>query len=158
YYRTADLFSGCGGLSLGFDRAGFHSVTAVEFDDDARASHEINFSNRISDGQYRAYGDITKITPEIAVSHLGNRNIEDKVDIIIGGFPCQAFSRLGRAALWRLAGKKNAHIEDPRATMYEYLIQYVNSLKPLAFVIENVKEIGNFNNKNVAYELAAEMD
>jgi predicted RNA methylase len=43
YFKTVDLFAGCGGMSLGFDKAGFSSVAAIEIDDNARASHELNF-------------------------------------------------------------------------------------------------------------------
>jgi DNA (cytosine-5)-methyltransferase 1 len=158
YYRTMDLFSGCGGMTLGFDRAGFRCVSAVEVDDEARRSHELNFQNRVPGNQYKAYKDITNTEPEDAVAHLSNLTVENSVDVITGGFPCQAFSRLGRAALWRLAKQKNAHFNDPRATMYEYFIKYVARLQPLAFVIENVKEIGSFNHKNVAHELSVTME
>lgn len=153
-----DLFAGCGGMSLGFDRAGFRCVSAVEIDDDARNSHRKNFEPRASGTHYRAYRDITATEPEDAVAHLTNLPIEKSIDIITGGFPCQAFSRLGRAALWQLAKEKNAHFNDPRATMYEYFIKYVMRLRPVAFVIENVREIGNFNHKNLAHELAETME
>lgn len=155
FFRTADLFAGCGGLSLGFDRAGFRCVSAVEIDDDARRSHAVNFSANAR-GEYGAYADMTATEPETAVAHIPNLDAELCADIIIGGTPCQAFSRLGRAALWDLAGKKkNAHYEDPRAHLYEYYLRYVTHLKPLAFVMENVRELGKFGGTNVAHEIAA---
>ena len=156
YMRTVDLFAGCGGLSLGFDRAGFRSVCAVELDDDARNSHEENFGAVPGADGYRAFSDIKKTEPEEAVAHIDPliQSPETAVDVVIGGPPCQAFSRLGRAALWSLAGEKFAHAKDERATMYHYFLHYVATLKPMAFVMENVREIGKYMGKNIAEEIA----
>lgn len=150
YFRTLDLFAGCGGLSLGFDRAGFKSVIAIEIDDDARASHQLNFGHH---DDYAAFSDVTLVSPETATKHIQEDTIL-AVDIIIGGPPCQAYSRLGRARLWQLAGKKMAHSEDKRATMYEYYLEYIRQLKPIAFVMENVREIGKYVGRNIAEEIS----
>lgn len=159
YFRTIDLFAGCGGMSLGFDRAGFRSVASVEINDHARASHELNFASLVSEGEYRSFSDITTLKPEEAVAHLQRYgDVDERIDVIIGGPPCQAFSRLGRAALWRLAGKDHAHGEDERASMYHHYLRFVASLKPVAFVMENVREIGKFVGRNVAEEVAATAD
>ena len=157
YFRTADLFAGCGGMSLGFHRAKYRCVVAVEEDDKARKSHELNFGDCVPKGSYAAHGDITRLSSFDAVQHIAPNRAAARnvVDIIIGGPPCQAFSRLGRAALWDIAGKKHAHADDPRATLYEHFLAYVEDLKPLAFVLENVPEIGSFSGKNVAEEIAA---
>lgn len=155
YFRTLDLFAGCGGLSLGFERAGFRCIGAVEIDDDARLSHEMNFGARELLEGYAAHSDIVNLDPIDAVSHLSDTSPAKAVDVVLGGPPCQAFSRLGRAALWRLAGKDNAHHEDERATMYEHYLRFVANLKPVAFVMENVREIGKFGKRNVAEEVAA---
>lgn len=156
YFSTVDLFSGCGGLTLGFHRAKFRCIAAVEIDGDARETHKRNFGTMADGYGYRSYGDITRITPEETVAHLLPLFPDplNEVDVVIGGPPCQAFSRLGRAALWRLAGKCNAHAEDERATMYEYFLRFVAQLRPLAFVMENVREIGKFVGRNVAEEIA----
>jgi DNA (cytosine-5)-methyltransferase 1 len=156
FFTTVDLFAGCGGLSLGFDRAGFRSVCCVELNEDARASHELNFSKRSGRLPYRTFSDIRATEPEDAVAHLDPLfcRSSDQIDILIGGPPCQAFSRLGRAALWDLAGEKYAHAKDERATMYHYFLHYLARLKPLAFVMENVREIGKHVGKNVAEEIA----
>lgn len=155
-FRTVDLFAGCGGLSLGFDRAGFRSICAVELNDDARKSHELNFGSGHLAETYRSFADIKSTEPEDAVAHIRNsvNSAELAADIVIGGPPCQAFSRLGRAALWSLAGEKFAHEHDERATMYHYFLHYVATLKPLAFVMENVREIGKHVGKNIAEEIA----
>ncbi len=146
-------------MSLGFDRAGFRSVAAVEINDYARASHELNFARLVPEGDYRSFSDITTLEPEDAVAHLRHHGeVGERVDVIVGGPPCQAFSRLGRAALWRLAGKDHAHGEDQRASMYHHYLRFVASLKPVAFVMENVREIGKFVGRNVAEEVAATAD
>lgn len=152
FFRTIDLFAGCGGMSLGFHRAGFRCVSAIELDDDARRSHELNFKTPL----YKAHRDITNVSPEEAVAHLAPMGHDtcNAVDVVIGGPPCQAFSRLGRAALWRLAGRDHAHGEDRRATMYEHYLQYITKLRPIAFVMENVREIGKHVGKNIAEEIA----
>lgn len=155
-FRTVDLFAGCGGLSLGFDRAGFQSIGAVELNDNARRSHELNFGTNSEPNCYRSFTDIKQTEPEEAVAHISPmlQAPELAVDVVIGGPPCQAFSRLGRAALWNLAGERFAHAKDERATMYHYFLHYVATLKPIAFVMENVREIGKFGKKNVAEEIA----
>jgi len=155
HFRTVDLFAGCGGLTLGFDRAGFRCISAVEIDDLARESHELNFGQRHREAPYAAHADITRLSPSEVVSHLVGAGPATAVDVVVGGPPCQAFSRLGRAALWRLAGKDQAHQEDERATMYEHYLRFVAALKPIAFVMENVREIGKFGRRNVAEEVAA---
>lgn len=156
YFKSVDLFSGCGGMTLGFDRAGFKCVAAVEVDDDARKTHEANFKEKLKNKEYRSFKDIKETSPIDAVAHLceDGSNPEDVVDIVIGGPPCQAFSRLGRARLWELGGAKYAHQQDERATMYQYFLEYVARLQPIAFVMENVREIGKFVGRNVAEEIA----
>lgn len=156
-FRTVDLFAGCGGLTLGFHRAGFHCSAGVEIDDDARSSHKANFAKNYRNNSYRPFKDITEIKPDDTVRHIEPLFPEltgNHIDVVIGGPPCQAFSRLGRAALWRLAGRDHAHADDERASMYERFLRYVARLKPLAFVMENVREIGKFVGRNVAEEIA----
>lgn len=156
YFRTIDLFAGCGGLSLGFHRAGFRCVSAIEINENARESHRINFSRVASREGYAVYADITQVNPLDAVSHLSPLfpGIDSNIDVIVGGPPCQAFSRLGRAALWDIAKKRYAHASDERATMYNYFLTYVEVLKPIAFVLENVREMGKFVGRNIAEEIA----
>jgi DNA (cytosine-5)-methyltransferase 1 len=156
YFRSIDLFSGCGGMTLGFHRAGFKCVAAVEIDDEARRTHIANFSSRAGSDGYRAFRDIKSTSPLEAIEHLKKygKEPEDIVDIVVGGPPCQAFSRLGRARLWELSGEKFAHQNDDRATMYQYFLEYVTRLRPLVFVMENVREIGKFVGRNIAEEIA----
>ncbi|WP_435627638.1 DNA cytosine methyltransferase [Candidatus Ferrigenium straubiae] len=156
YFRSVDLFSGCGGMTAGFHRGGFKCVAAVEIDDEARRTHSVNFSSLAAPDTYRVFKDIKTTSPVEAIAHIRapNEAPEDVIDVVIGGPPCQAFSRLGRARLWELSGEKYAHQNDERATMYQYFLEYVARLKPLAFVMENVREIGKFVGRNVAEEIA----
>jgi DNA (cytosine-5)-methyltransferase 1 len=110
FFTTVDLFAGCGGMTLGFHRAGFRCIAAVERDPDASCSHIANFSSHASQFGYAHFEDITKTTPDIVARHATGlfADSRDVVDVLIGGPPCQAFSRLGRAALWRIAGTINA--------------------------------------------------
>ena len=71
------LFSGCGGLDLGFEKAGFDIVWANDFFKEAVESYKKNVSKNV------VYGDITKIE---------SSEIPDDIDLVIGGFPCQGFS------------------------------------------------------------------
>jgi DNA (cytosine-5)-methyltransferase 1 len=161
YLRTIDLFAGCGGMSLGFERHGFKAVAAVEINDIARNSHLNNFGRLAPSEGLQVFSDVTSVKPPTAVRHLLNgadSTTESVIDIVIGGPPCQAFSRLGRAALWRLAGRDHAHGEDERASMYSHFLSYVSALQPVAFVMENVREIGKFVGRNVAEEIAATTD
>lgn len=143
-------------MSAGFDRAGFRSVCAIEIDQHARDSHRTNFSSLVPGGDYAAHADITEVSPVDATAHLDPLfgTADSRIDVIVGGPPCQAFSRLGRARLWDLAGKKHAHAQDARSTMYEYYLGYVEQLRPIAFVMENVREMGKFVGRNLAEEIA----
>lgn len=78
--KTIDLFAGIGGMRLGFDRAGFKTVFANDFDKTCKETYDLNF-----DGTKLTIEDIWKI------------NISDlpEFDVLIGGFPCQAFSIAG---------------------------------------------------------------
>lgn len=114
--RTVDLFAGAGGLSLGFQLAnlGFEPVYAVEHEPAAAATFELNFGCEVF------AGDI-ELSPEYPAA-----------DVIIGGPPCQGFSPLGRDR----DDLSRAHLNG----MWKHYLDAVRTLKPAAFVIENVPE------------------
>lgn len=120
-YKVLDLFCGAGGLSLGFKLAGFQIVGGIDFQQDAIYTHEKNFKNSIS-----ICGDIKEISDD-KVKEL----YENKVDIIIGGPPCQGFS----------AGNRQQIENDPRNKLFFEFIRFVRILQPKAVVIENVRQI-----------------
>ena len=154
--RTLDLFAGCGGLTLGFEMAGFHSIGAVEFDKDASRSHALNFMSHLDAEKFERHAqpkDITSIEPEALFQSLGyHGSIDDQVDVIVGGPPCQAFARVGRAKLREVAAHPEAFLKDPRGNLYLRYLHYVRKLKPIAIVMENVPDVLNYGGHNIAEE------
>lgn len=116
-----DLFAGAGGMSMGFEQAGFDVVAAVEIDPIHAAIHKFNFPNCTVLPQ-----SVTDLTGEVIRkrSGLGNR----RVDVICGGAPCQGFSMIGKRA-----------IDDPRNALAKEFVRIVGELDARAFVFENVK-------------------
>ena len=118
-YNVLDLFCGAGGLSLGFENAGFNIVLGIDNDAKALETFVLNHKNSKS-----ICGDITQINYEEQIKPLlGGKQI----DIIIGGPPCQGMS---------LSGPRR--FDDPRNKLYLSYIRLVQEIQPKAFVIENV--------------------
>jgi len=118
-YNVIDLFCGCGGLSHGFEQAGYKTLVGI--DNDARSIESFLLNHKASKA---ICCDITKITYASDIKPLiGNQ----KIDIVIGGPPCQGMS---------LSGPRK--LEDPRNKLYLSYIRLVKEIKPRAFVIENV--------------------
>lgn len=111
-FTAASLFCGAGGLDIGFERAGFKTVWANDFDKDACKTYEM------WSGATVVCGDITKIDA---------KSIPD-VDVCLGGFPCQGFS---------LSGPRK--LDDSRNKLYHHYVRIVKAKQPLMFVGENVK-------------------
>ena len=150
--RILDLFSGCGGLSLGFLAAGFEIVAAVEFDADAARSHGLNFHP--ADKRHHSARDITETSPADLVKALGLSDAAGAFDVLVGGPPCQAFARVGRSKLREVAEHPEAFRHDPRARLYIEYLNYVEACAPLAVVIENVPDMLNHGGHNLAAEIA----
>ncbi len=154
--RVLDMFSGCGGLSLGFCSAGFDIAAAMEIDDLAALSHAVNFfkgSDEATIRHHAAPRDITKIDPEDLVLDLGLGKPKMAFDVIIGGPPCQAYARVGRAKLREIAEHPEAFKVDPRANLYLRYLHYIDRLKPLALLMENVPDILNHGGHNIVEEM-----
>ena len=115
-YKVISLFSGAGGMDLGFINAGFEIVWANDFFKEAVESYKKNVDKRI------VYGDITKID---------SSEMPDDIDLVIGGFPCQGFS---------IANTKRS-MKDERNFLYKEMLRVINDKKPKFFVAENVKGI-----------------
>ena len=103
--RVVDLFAGCGGLSLGFERSGMDICGAIEQDAFSCRSHATNFFRgylpQIVE-QHSQPHDITATDPEEFIREIGlGGKAENAVDILVGGPPCQAFARIGRAKMLR---------------------------------------------------------
>lgn len=148
--QVLDLFSGCGGLSLGFRRAGFEIAAAVEFDPNAAASHGANF--HLGDARHGQPLDILKLAPEQLVAGLELGVPGLAFDVLVGGPPCQAFARVGRSKLREIDDHPEAFRHDPRARLYLEYLRYVRTLKPLALLMENVPDVLNHGGQNIAEE------
>lgn len=123
-HTLVSLFSGAGGMDLGFKKAGFDILWANDFNLDAT----ITYKNNI--GDHVIHGDICSIdSSEIPGS--SDINSEENLDVIIGGFPCQGFS---------IANTKRS-MEDERNFLYKEMLRVINDKKPKIFVAENVKGI-----------------
>ena len=142
--RVLDLFSGAGGISLGFQRAGFHIAGAVEMDALAAATHARAF------GHDPAARDMTLTEP----ADLGLTDI----DVLVGGPPCQAYARVGRAKLREIADHPAAYKVDPRGNLYLRYLAWVTTLRPLGLLIENVPDILHYGHHNVAEEIVEALD
>lgn len=110
--KMVSLFSGCGGLDLGFETAGFDIVWANDFDSDAQAVYRLNIGE--IDGR-----DIMSV---------GEEDIPD-CDILTAGFPCQPFSNAGN--------RKGVH--DSRGMLYKECLRIIEKKMPKVIVFENVK-------------------
>lgn len=120
--KIIDLFAGCGGLSKGFEMAGFEIPGFVEFWDPAIKTHKRNFPNSILLGK-----DITEISND-DIKDIQNKI--GKIDGIVGGPPCQGFSTIGKR-------DKN----DPRNSLFKDFLRFVDVLEPKFFLMENVRGI-----------------
>lgn len=154
-----DLFAGCGGMSLGFQREGFRIVGAVELDELAARSHAINFCRDKVANEVRRHAaarDITKTDPDMLAEELGI--LPGELDVIIGGPPCQSYARVGRAKLREVYEHPQAFKLDPRADLYLRYLEYVRFFRPHALVMENVPDVMNNGGHNIAEEMAETLD
>jgi len=160
--RVLDLFAGCGGLSLGFHAAGFETLGAVELDELAATSFAINFFKHSQAAIRAAHAtarDITRVEPTKLIQDLyQTRRPETIVDVIIGGPPCQAFARVGRAKLREVAEHPEAFKQDPRGNLYLRYLHYVRELHPVALLMENVPDVLNYGGHNIAEEICEVLD
>ncbi len=148
--RVLDLFAGCGGLSLGFQSAGFEIAGAVEFDRDAARSHGTNFHP--GDERHAIARDITKTSPEQLSRELELGDVGAAIDVIVGGPPCQAFARVGRSKLREIDAHPEAFKHDARARLYLEYLHYVDAFRPLALLMENVPDALSHGGQNIAEE------
>lgn len=161
--QVVDLFSGSGGISLGFKKAGFEILAGLEIDSTAARTHARNFFKNHdpeSRKRHEQPRDITSLEPQEFLSDLypDVENPAALVDVVVGGPPCQAFARIGRAKLREIAGHPDAFKLDPRGQLYERYLHYIRELNPLVIVMENVPDIVNYGGVNVAEKIARELE
>jgi DNA (cytosine-5)-methyltransferase 1 len=84
--------------------------------------------------------------------------LNEAVDAVVGGPPCQSFARIGRAKLREIAGDPEAFLKDPRAGLHERWLAWVDELEPLAVLVENIPDALNAGGRNIAEEIAVELE
>lgn len=136
--NVLDLFCGCGGLSLGFEKAGFDISLGIDIWAEALKTFEKNHNK-----SKILCGNLSEILP----SYIEEKYLKKGVDIIIGGPPCQGFS---------ISGKRD--VNDPRNKLYQSFVTYVEYFKPQAFVMENVPNLVSMNKGRVKNEIIKEFE
>ena len=146
--NVIDLFAGVGGLSLGFERAGFNVVLANEIDAEIADSYRHNHKNTIM-----VTDDIRHFIEHFdevieTNTNADNREIVSRllgsIDVIIGGPPCQGFSMAGERIR-----KTKEFVDDPRNFLFKYYFKFIQKFEPEYFVFENVEGILSIKNGSI---------
>jgi len=128
--RSLDLFAGAGGLSLGFLLAGGNPLGSVDFDADSVKTFSKNFP-------------MSKYNHHLSIEDWTPSKSESKVDVVIGGPPCQGFS-LARGTRF---------VDDPRNKLYKHFVRIVSIIKPEWVVMENVEGILNIGSGEILSQI-----
>jgi DNA (cytosine-5)-methyltransferase 1 len=117
-FRTIDLFAGVGGIRQGFEKAGFKTVFANDFDKSCKFTYDANFE-----------------APKLDTTDIWQLDIDKlpEFDILLGGFPCQAFSIAGY--------RKGFRDEKGRGNLFFRIAEILEVRKPVAILLENVKNL-----------------
>lgn len=135
-----DLFSGCGGLSVGFEQAGFKVIAGVDYDEAALNTFKHNHR-----GSHAIHLDLSK---DDAMEQIRTRiGYETQIDLIAGGPPCQGFSLTGPRKL-----------KDKRNKLYMSMLSAVKEFSPSAFLIENVRGMAGLYQGKVLKDIVTQFD
>ena len=131
---VVSLFTGAGGLDIGLEKAGFHTVSALDFDEDCAETLRLNKSRRVAvdgspprfhlEGAEILHRDVSQVRAEDLAVPRG-----EELDLVAGGPPCQPFSSAGA----------QLGLEDPRGTLFQEFARLVSELKPRMVLFENVR-------------------
>ncbi len=142
-YNFIDLFAGCGGLSEGFYKQGYRALLHLELEDVFCKTLKTRMKHYgYSEEEVERAVLCADITSEGIIDEIDKR-VDEEVDLIIGGPPCQAFSSVGRAQ------SPDSMNSDPRNYLFENYLQILNHIKPKMFIFENVKGILSAHPKGV---------
>ena len=130
--KIVSLFSGAGGMDLGFKQAGFEILLANDFEKDACNTYKKNIDNNILEGD---------------VKNLKENDVPKNIDVLIGGFPCQGFS----------IANKNRNENDERNSLYKEMIRIIKSSNPKIIVAENVKGILSLGKGEIFKQIQADL-
>lgn len=133
--KIISLFSGCGGLDLGFHMEGYTTVWANDNSEWAVETFRKNIGNVV------VLGDITDISP------YEDNSIPD-CDLILGGFPCQDFS-----VIWKQPG-----LNGKRGNLYRHFLEFVDAKRPKAFVAENVRGLLTANKRKAIEKIISDLE
>ncbi|RKH41307.1 DNA (cytosine-5-)-methyltransferase [Corallococcus sp. AB050B] len=138
-----DLFSGAGGLSEGFHRAGFRILAAGDMDEVALKTHRLN--HPAIPEENILVGDIRELKPETLRRIVGRR----RLDVLIGAPPCQGFSMAGHRSKNSKTGYRT--IQDQRNYLFEWLVALALDLRPRLFLMENVPGMGTAKKNDLSF-------
>ena len=138
--KVGGLFSGVGGIELGFKQAGFDIAWANEFDKNACITYRENFKKHLL-----LEDDIWNL---ISNNYKHNNKKLDNIDVLVGGFPCQAFS---------VAGYRKG-FEDPRGNLFFAIKDSISHFKPKAILLENVKNLQSHDKGRTFKVISDELD
>lgn len=141
--KIIDLFSGCGGLALGFEKAGFEIAAGLDFMQEAIDTISYNLFWRYGKDENHLCRDITKQDPSIFSSQIGPEGC-----IVIGGPPCQAYSSAGKGKL-RSLGENRVNTKDTRGYLFQDFLRFAYGLDAKAVIMENVAESTHFGSMNI---------
>ncbi|MCZ2337437.1 MAG: transcriptional repressor LexA [Chitinophagales bacterium] len=124
-FRTIDLFAGIGGIRLGFEKAGFTTVFANDFEPQCRKTYDLNFKSS-----------------KLVVEDIRKIGIDDlpEFDFLLGGFPCQAFSIAGY--------REGFNDKKGRGNLFFDIARIIEARRPEGFLLENVKNLKNHDKGN----------
>ena len=137
-----DLFSGCGGMSLGLEAAGFDIAAAVEFDAIHTLVHHFNFPYGISLCQ-----NVSELSSQELLKAVAAKGFSDQIDLIAGGPPCQGFSHMGKRQL-----------NDPRNSLVFEYVRIINEIRPKYFIFENVPGLASGKHRQFLDQLIHEFE
>lgn len=136
-YKAIDLFSGAGGMSLGFQNAGFEILLAMDNDSHCSKTYKRNFKNTML-----VCEDIKEISSNRIIELLNSK--PGDLDVVMGGPPCQGFSSVNA---------KTRFIENPKNILFKQFVRVINDLKPKYFVMENVVGLTTMENGAIKKEI-----
>lgn len=134
--KFIDLFAGIGGMRLGFEQANAKCVLTCEINDKALTTYKRNF---LDDDNHHYFKDILD---------LKNESLLPDYDILLAGFPCQPYS---------IAGLRNGLKDERGGKIFKAILKILETSKPKAFLLENVKGLLSHNNKKTYLYLKASL-
>lgn len=145
-----DLFCGAGGFTWGWVRAGFIPLVSIDHDAIAARTHELNFG---SSGGLTLNRDLRLFRPEQLARLIGRR--PRGLLAVVGGPPCQGWSRVGRGKMRSLRQGARSLLRDPRNRLYRRFLDYVAFFRPPVVVMENVPGMLSIEGENVTHAILA---